>query len=230
MIKVFRSIRKNLLSEGKTKTYFKYAIGEIILVVIGILIALSINNWNANNKSSHDKEVIVSKIKEEIKSNFKELDTVILLNQKLLEAYKSYAAVYDGNSSEIITSSVHFAKLQKEYPRFFRAKDSIKIDNETYRYIGETYIELEIPDITSIAWETVRTINIANEFKYECLYQLESLYNLQERVQGEIDIAVELLQIGDIINLLKKIKIINQLGVQLKSNYERVLQNIDNCQ
>ena len=44
MIKFFRNIRKNLLMENKTSKYFKYAIGEIILVVIGILIALQINN------------------------------------------------------------------------------------------------------------------------------------------------------------------------------------------
>ena len=46
MIKFFRHIRKSLLMENKTSKYFKYAIGEIILVVIGILIALQINNWN----------------------------------------------------------------------------------------------------------------------------------------------------------------------------------------
>jgi len=46
MIKFFRKIRQNLLMENKTSKYFKYAIGEILLVVIGILIALQINNWN----------------------------------------------------------------------------------------------------------------------------------------------------------------------------------------
>ncbi len=46
MIKFFRIIRQNLLLEGKTGRYLKYAIGEIVLVVIGILIALQINNWN----------------------------------------------------------------------------------------------------------------------------------------------------------------------------------------
>jgi hypothetical protein len=50
MIKFYRKIRQNLLSEGKTRKYMKYALGEIILVVIGILIALSINNWNDNRK------------------------------------------------------------------------------------------------------------------------------------------------------------------------------------
>jgi hypothetical protein len=53
MIKFFRKIRQNLLSEGKTVKYLKYAIGEIVLVVIGILIALSINNWNENQKKKN---------------------------------------------------------------------------------------------------------------------------------------------------------------------------------
>ena len=50
MIKFFRKIRQNLLMDNKTSKYIKYAIGEILLVVIGILIALSINNWNENKK------------------------------------------------------------------------------------------------------------------------------------------------------------------------------------
>ena len=48
MIKFFRKIRYNVMEQNKTGKYFKYAIGEIILVVIGILIALNINNWNSN--------------------------------------------------------------------------------------------------------------------------------------------------------------------------------------
>jgi hypothetical protein len=55
MIKFFRKIRQNLLLENKTGKYFKYAIGEIILVVIGILIALSINNWNDNKKNAESE-------------------------------------------------------------------------------------------------------------------------------------------------------------------------------
>ena len=50
MIKFFRKIRQRLLSENKFSKYLIYAIGEIILVVIGILIALQINNWNENKK------------------------------------------------------------------------------------------------------------------------------------------------------------------------------------
>jgi hypothetical protein len=49
MIKFFRKIRYDLMEQNKTGKYLKYAIGEIVLVVIGILIALSINNWNTQN-------------------------------------------------------------------------------------------------------------------------------------------------------------------------------------
>lgn len=58
MIKFFRKIRQNLLSEGKTGKYLKYAIGEIVLVVIGILIALQINNWNERNKENNSAKVL----------------------------------------------------------------------------------------------------------------------------------------------------------------------------
>ena len=56
MIKFFRNIRQKLLSENRFSKYLLYAIGEIVLVVIGILIALSINNWNENRKT--EKEII----------------------------------------------------------------------------------------------------------------------------------------------------------------------------
>jgi hypothetical protein len=52
MINFFRKIRKQLADDNKPLKYMRYAIGEIVLVVIGILIALSINNWNEQNKEN----------------------------------------------------------------------------------------------------------------------------------------------------------------------------------
>jgi hypothetical protein len=73
MIKFFRKIRQNLLSEEKTGKYFKYAIGEIILVVIGILIALQINNWNERRKIQSNQEKYLTLLKTEAKNNLKEI-------------------------------------------------------------------------------------------------------------------------------------------------------------
>ncbi|WP_144374453.1 DUF6090 family protein [Winogradskyella sp. PG-2] len=69
MIKFFRKIRQNLLMENKTGKYFKYAIGEIILVVIGILIALQINNWNQERLFSNEEKIILKNIHTEFSEN-----------------------------------------------------------------------------------------------------------------------------------------------------------------
>lgn len=66
MIKLFRNIRQNLLNEGKTSKYLKYAFGEIILVVIGILIALQINNWNENRNISSKEIKLLSNVKNDL--------------------------------------------------------------------------------------------------------------------------------------------------------------------
>lgn len=59
MIKFYRKICQNLLNERKTTKYFKYAIGEIILVVISILIALSINNANQDRKERVQEKTLL---------------------------------------------------------------------------------------------------------------------------------------------------------------------------
>ncbi len=66
MIKLFRNIRRNLLNEGKTSRYFKYAIGEVVLVVIGILIAVQINNWNEGRSRSNLEIVLLKQLKKEL--------------------------------------------------------------------------------------------------------------------------------------------------------------------
>ena len=69
MIKFFRKIRQNLLMENKTGKYLKYAIGEIILVVIGILIALQINNWNENKKLEAKTQDYYKQLLEDLKKD-----------------------------------------------------------------------------------------------------------------------------------------------------------------
>ena len=73
MIKLFRKIRQNLIMENKTSKYFKYAIGEIVLVVIGILIALQINNWNENRKLQQREVQILNEIKSDLSQTKKTL-------------------------------------------------------------------------------------------------------------------------------------------------------------
>ncbi len=110
MIKLFRNIRKSLLAEGKTSKYLKYAIGEIILVVIGILIALQINNWNENQKLKKEEIKLLHALEKEIESNITSLDTTIKDNDDILKISARLLSEgllnpnYNSNPAEIIQS------------------------------------------------------------------------------------------------------------------------------
>lgn len=69
MIKFFRIFRQNLLSQNKVSQYFFYAIGEILLVVIGILIALNINNANEKRKNDDKIKSILVEIQKDLETN-----------------------------------------------------------------------------------------------------------------------------------------------------------------
>lgn len=74
MIKFFRRIRQRLLSENKFSKYLFYAFGEIVLVVIGILIALQINNWNENRKNRITEADYYCRILDDFELNEKIID------------------------------------------------------------------------------------------------------------------------------------------------------------
>lgn len=86
MIKFFRKIRYKLMSENKTGSYFKYAIGEILLVVIGILIALGINNWNEHQKDLATEQNIINNLHEEFSKNLQLINDMITNIEKVENA------------------------------------------------------------------------------------------------------------------------------------------------
>ena len=77
MIQFFRKIRQRLLNENKLTKYLLYAIGEIFLVVIGILLALQINNWNDLRKQKQKEKFILRDLHQEFVFNRKLLDSII---------------------------------------------------------------------------------------------------------------------------------------------------------
>ncbi|PTM09472.1 MAG: hypothetical protein DA407_05815 [Bacteroidetes bacterium] len=90
MIKFFRKIRQNLLMENKTGKYFKYAIGEIVLVVIGILIALQINNWNENRKTNSIKQSYYSQIIFDLDKETKNIEERVLFLDSSITSVDNY--------------------------------------------------------------------------------------------------------------------------------------------
>ena len=87
MIKLFRNIRQNLIMENKTGKYLKYAIGEIILVVLGILIALQINNWNEHRKLKNEELKLLLEVKSNLETTLANFKNDSQNNSKLIHDY-----------------------------------------------------------------------------------------------------------------------------------------------
>ncbi|MGF1556197.1 DUF6090 family protein [Paucihalobacter sp.] len=116
MIKFFRKIRQNLLLEGKTGKYFKYAIGEIILVVIGILIALWINNWNNQRITDNQSKFFLKNIKEDLVSDTLAIDNYIKYYKKNIERKKKLLLIseFDNTSSDSLFAMISSSSIKFE--------------------------------------------------------------------------------------------------------------------
>ena len=98
MIKLFRKIRKNPLPENKFSKYLIYAVGEIILVVIGILISLWINNTSQNQKNKETSKVYLNDFKRDLIADTTLLEERIKYNKTILQSIDSIFFMLNTNT------------------------------------------------------------------------------------------------------------------------------------
>lgn len=110
MIKFFRQIRQSMINQNRTKKYLLYAIGEIILVVIGILIALQINNWNTNKKDIDKEYRYLIEIRENLNEDLQKIQDVLDKNRSKLQSIDS--------SFYYLSQMDKYPKLGKEFSQF----------------------------------------------------------------------------------------------------------------
>ncbi|WP_396637521.1 DUF6090 family protein [Maribacter sp. R77961] len=120
MIKFFRRIRKSLLSENKFSKYLLYAIGEIVLVVIGILIALQIDSWNQDKKDRKLEKQYYCRLLEDVKQDYSNYEySLELLNIRI-----------NANNTMIQTLLDDTLPLDSITPNLLK---SVKFSNRNYR-------------------------------------------------------------------------------------------------
>ena len=94
MIPFFRKTRKKMADDNKPIKYMRYAIGEIVLVVVGILIALSINNWNEERKNDVVRRNYYLQILQDLEKDKINMEKRILRTDSLLVNYQSYEEIF----------------------------------------------------------------------------------------------------------------------------------------
>tara|TARA_R110001592_G_scaffold328230_1_gene609675 strand:+ start:242 stop:985 length:744 start_codon:yes stop_codon:yes gene_type:complete len=148
MIKFFRKIRQKMLTENKFSKYLLYAIGEIILVVIGILIALQVNNWNQNINSKNELTQIVKEVRNDLDKDIEFLTMMIKISEETINSidnllYKDNQMSEDSLLNNItgvhrftyfVPTNFGYSKMNK-HPRTELLPDSLTNHLTTY-YTG----------------------------------------------------------------------------------------------
>jgi hypothetical protein len=144
MIKFFRKIRYELMGKNKTGKYIKYAIGEIVLVVIGILIALSLNNWNENRISKNKEKLLLKELHNEFKFNKTQLDSVIYYHKRAFKCAENIMSKFPIDAKTINLDSLGYNTLYMGWVYTFNPSEGVTnalsssssfdlISNETLR-------------------------------------------------------------------------------------------------
>jgi hypothetical protein len=154
MISLFRKIRQNLLTQNRVTRYLAYALGEILLVVIGILFALSINTWNENRKQNELKMVYISRLISDIQQ-----DTLkIQLLKKQLE-----------DSQEIIKNTINILNSEADIDEIFQSMKSYFDKGWMVRSFltsDNTYLDLEQTGNMGILKNSVKVEDIIQYYTF----------------------------------------------------------------
>jgi len=161
MINFFRNIRQNMIKENKVSKYILYAIGEIILVVIGILIALQINNWNAEQNIEKEEISLLNNLLESLYSAKEQSDIDIFKENKLRESLL-VALGKNSNKSDLginsMSDSLFYNLLWNSNPSvpvlssYSDIKNTGRIGIIKNRSIRENFtnLELSLAELTSL--------------------------------------------------------------------------------
>lgn len=172
MIKLLRNIRRNLLNEGKTTKYFKYAIGEIFLVVIGILIALQINNWNEEKKHQKQLQIKMHSILGDMREDALQIKSLIEDLEKQNSAADNIIPIME-SEQKVITDSLKFILDFNS----FTTTPIVSQQNNTWDFLSTNGIlsELEDQELVSLLMDyygylddlTINFNNSANPVRLE---------------------------------------------------------------
>lgn len=241
MLRFFRHIRKSLMEQNKVRTYLLYAIGEILLVVIGILIALQVNTWNENRKIANEEQAILVRLLEDLefakiqsqqfiereKEDIQRLKLGLGSQQELNEILQQpnidqffYAAVWD--LSFDVPVIITYKDLQN-------AGNTGKIQNTQLRTkLSEMWLKVQM--LESIIGDrlSVHQTRIDNIVEYELnfLPMLAARKNLTDIYTGDPNDYIQILEKQNVRNLLGLKLDLSMIVLSLREDLDQELAQV----
>jgi type II secretory pathway pseudopilin PulG len=238
MIKFFRKIRQKLLTENKFSKYLLYAIGEIVLVVIGILIALGINNWNEQQKIAEEETSMLKELKNSISQDIQQLNS---LNMQGEEDIVSADILINWLDNKVIYNDT----LANHFPIITRTGQSkiFRPQNSTFRVLESKGIDLisndglknQILNLYNIEYSHLNFVY--DNYRQNILDYGRPIARTKFKVKGELgnmepNDNEELKTNSELYNVLKILKLsnnsINSIIKEVLESCKKIQISIDN--
>ncbi|MBC2846691.1 DUF6090 family protein [Winogradskyella flava] len=238
MIKFFRKIRQKMLNENKFSKYLLYAIGEIVLVVIGILIALGINNWNEQQKIAKEETSMLKELKNSISQDIQQLNS---LNMQGEEDIVSADILINWLDNKVIYNDT----LANHFPIITRTGQSkiFRPQNSTFRVLESKGIDLitndglknQILNLYNIEYSHLNFVY--DNYRQNILDYGRPIARTKFKVKGELgnmepNDNEELKTNSELYNVLKILKLsnnsINSIIKEVLESCKKIQISIDN--
>ncbi|WP_282124791.1 DUF6090 family protein [Algibacter mikhailovii] len=224
------------MEKNKTEKYFKYAIGEILLVVIGILIALSINNWNDVNKQRQKEVVYLTELKKGLESDLKaEFIPAIRIYKNKKNKYEELKKFYDNTETFTNDSLTEYFRtcFGSEWDFVFNTAAFENIKSTGIDIISSDSLRSKISSLYSYSYPNIREVN-QNYIRYHDLQITPIIFdniNLNNNpwASSELDFLKNSIQISNRLRHLqgKRAFLLNRLLFPVQTIIESLINDID---
>ncbi len=192
MLKFFRRIRKKLIEENSLRKYLIYAFGEILLIVVGIFIALQLNNWNENRKTHQAQEELLFKLVSDLKYDITKF-------QKLDSIYANWHGQSEHILQNILDGTIDSITSTEEYLIGQGNLFYISIRKTTFNEMVSTGVFYNLPD-RSLTQSITEYYEFANFEVDKRNRDNQDFYNYLLRI-GQIDVFNRVLRLVEQRNL-----------------------------
>lgn len=172
MIPFFRKIRKKMADDNRPLKYLRYAIGEIVLVVIGILIALQINTWNNEQIEKRQEQTVLIGIHETFTNNLENLNFIIDISMDSFDSSKTLMTLLGPDASDYtndqVDSLINHMINYSTYDPSTGTLDNI-INSGKLNIIQNEFLKENISNWSGLLNDVKKDIDIANNHSFNVL-------------------------------------------------------------
>ena len=173
MINFFRKIRKKQANDNKPLKYFRYAIGEIVLVVIGILIALSINSWNEQRKSNLQEKALLQELQKNLQSNLEILDGYITLHKERQYQLSSIINHFDQKKAYTDTIGKYLRNARKAEYLSLTTSAFESLKSVGFNLIHDENLRMKIIGLFNYTYsQNIKTIQSISAIQYQSTHEI----------------------------------------------------------